>query len=361
MQLFRIEFLGKELRLEGTIAGWQALFWDNQLVSEHVATANPTTQSTHTFNLTSEHDETLACHLECRLNWQPFNCSYTVAVNNVQTHQGQISAQDIQQQAPIERPAIKPQFGILGLGSLILKLFKSAKALKILLATGSLAAYSWLFSLEFALGLIFCLVVHEYGHVKAMQYFGMKTKGIYLIPFVGGLALAENKINTRWQDVVIAIMGPFFGLLLSIISLLLYWITDMELFAGLAVYNALLNLFNLLPVLPLDGGHILKSIAFSMHTIVGLIICLLGAAAGVLISYYFGLALFGFLLIMGSLEIVFEWKNRHHNLLLPLDRYGQIVSASWYIMTITGLICIIYFLGNSGNQALAIPLQILAS
>ncbi len=77
-----------------------------------------------------------------------------------------------------------------------MKALKSAKVIKVALASASLAAYSWLFSIEFALALIACLMFHEYGHIKAMKYFGMKTKGIYLIPFLGGLALSDEKINT---------------------------------------------------------------------------------------------------------------------------------------------------------------------
>jgi len=47
--------------------------------------------------------------------------------------------------------------------------------------------------------------------------------------------------------------------------------------------------------------------------------------------------------------------------LLPLDRYGQIVSGIWYVLTVGGLCGIIWLLGQSGNDALSLPLQILAS
>jgi Zn-dependent protease len=156
-------------------------------------------------------------------------------------------------------------------------------------------------------------------------------------------------------------MGPSFGLILSIISLLLYWITGNIFFAGLASFNALLNLFNLLPILPLDGGHILKSISFSMNSITGLVACIAGAALGVYVSYSLGLALLGFLLLIGSLEIVFEWRGRHQSHLLPLDRYGQIFSAIWYLTTVGLLIGIIWHLAASGDNILSVPLEILRS
>ena len=360
MQLLRIDCLGRELRLEGSMAGWQALYWDNQLVSQHNASADPSSNPVHLFTLQADQTE-IQCKLSVDLTWQPFSLQYQLHVNDEIINQSALNEKDIERQEVVQRPKTPNKISIIGLGSLALKLFKSAKVIKVLFAAGSLAAYAWLFSIQFAIALILCLVFHEYGHIRAMKYFGLKTKGIYLIPFVGGLALSDDKINTRWQDVFISIMGPFFGFILSCVCLLVYLITDIELFAGLAVFNALLNLFNLLPVLPLDGGHILKSIAFSMNSVVGLIACVLAAVGGIFASYYFGMALLGFLLAIGSIEILFEWKRRHFSELLPLDRYGQLVSALWYFTTLGGLSAIIWILGQGENQALALPLKILSS
>lgn len=361
------------------MAGWQQLFWGDQCVSQIDARASDDDKSkfSHHFELTAQQQppanlddvdaaevqiQQITVSLDVGILWQPFALDYQLRVNGELINQDSLNEKSIEQREVVE-PAVKEptKFSFIGLGGLALKLLKSAKVVKVLFAAGSLAAYSWLFSIEFAIALILCLVFHEYGHIKAMKYFGLKTKGIYLIPFVGGLALSDSKINTRWQDVVISIMGPFFGLILSVAALIGYWITDIEILAGIAVFNALLNLFNLLPVLPLDGGHVLKSIAFSVNSKIGIVACVLGALLGVYISYHFGLALLGFLLAIGSFEIVLEYKRRHLSDLLPLDRYGQIVSALWYVITVGGLCAIIWVLGQTGNDALSLPLKILAS
>jgi len=359
VQLLEIECLGKKLRLEGSMAGWQELFWDGQCVSQINANADGDVFS-HKFSLQNEQGE-LPIELNGSLQWQPFALQFQLLVNNELIHDNTLLEKDIEQRqiTPGEKQPIK--FSLVGMAGLGLKLLKSAKVIKVLFAAGSLAAYSWLFSIEFAIALILCLVFHEYGHIKAMKYFGLKTKGIYLIPFVGGLALSDDKINTRWQDVVISIMGPFFGLILSIACLIGYWLTDLEILAGLAVFNALLNLFNLLPILPLDGGHVLKSVAFSINSKLGLVACALGAALGIYLSYKFGLALLGFLLAIGSIEIFFEYKRRHLSQLLPLNRYAQVVSAIWYVVTVGGLSAIIWLVGQTGNDALSLPLKILGS
>ncbi|TMO76798.1 metalloprotease [Pseudoalteromonas sp. S3776] len=255
----------------------------------------------------------------------------------------------------------QPKKGFLGLAALGFKLFKSAKVIKVALAGASVAGYAWLFSIEFALMLIACLVVHEYGHVRAMKYFGIKTKGIYLIPFVGGLAVSDDKITTRWQDVVISLMGPAFGLFTSVLGVVLYYATEMDIFAGVAVLSALLNLFNLLPILPLDGGHVLKSISFSMRSWVGLSVCLLGVLFGLWLSYTFGLMLLVFFLFVGALEIVFEWRGRHYSHLLPLDKYGQGFSAAMYAIVVAGHVAVMMHFADSENPILSLPMTILSS
>ena len=360
MELLSIDFLGKPLRLEASMAGWQQLFWNNQLVSQLDADSERGKDSVHEFKLLNGEDE-LHCKLEASLDWQPFLIEYRATLNDQLVEQGSRNSKDIERQIPFQPPVPERRFSLVGLVSLGFKALKSAKLIKVVLASASLAAYSWLFSFQFALSLLACLIFHEYGHVKAMKYFGMKTKGIYLVPFLGGLALSDEKINTRWQDVVISIMGPMFGFVLSLLLTVAYLVTGEMFFAGLAVFNAFLNLFNLLPILPLDGGHVLKSISFSMNSVAGIVLCTLAALGGVALSYSLGLTLFGFLLVMGTLEIVFEWRGRHYSHLLPLDRYGQIVSAVWYIALVTGLIGIIWYFAGTGDQLLQLPLMILGT
>lgn len=366
MELLKIDCLGKELRLEGSMAGWQQLFWGNTVVAVKNASEDNQGPYKHEFELTTqntqqEQPDTIKISLEIDLQWQPFLINYRLLKDKQLLTQGSRNTKDIEQQVPVKPVEVQRKLSLVGLASLGFKLLKSAKVIKVVLAGASIAAYSWLFSFQFALALIACLVFHEYGHIKAMKHFGMKTKGIYLIPFMGGLAISDEKINTRWQDVVISIMGPSFGLIMSIVSLIAYWLTGEDFFAGLAAFNALLNLFNLLPILPLDGGHILKSISFSMNSRAGLGACIAGAGIGVYLSYSLGLALLGFMLLIGSLEIIFEWKARHQSHLLPLDRYGQIFSTAWYFLTAGALIAIIWYFAGSGDDILSLPLKILQS
>ncbi len=366
MELLKLDCFGHALVLEGSMAGWQQLFLGETLVSQLVATPDAEQQRVHQFEIKAQSapdakPEILQCRLQSTTQWQPFAFEFQFFINDELVAEGKRNTKDIEQQVPLHAAPKASAFSLVGLGALALKLMKSAKFIKVLFAASSLAAYSWLFSFQFALALIACLVVHEYGHVRAMKYFGMKTKGIYLIPFLGGAALTEDKINTRWQDVVISMMGPCFGLGMSLLCLVAYGVSGMPFFAGLAVFNAFLNLINLLPILPLDGGHVMKSVSFSMNNTLGLVLCGAAAALGIVLSFSLGLSLLGFFMIIGCVEIVMEWRTRHNSHLLPLDRYGQIFSAVWYILLVASLIAIIWYFGASGDEVMSLPLKILQS
>ncbi|MBC3872556.1 site-2 protease family protein [Undibacterium flavidum] len=386
MELLNIDCLGRPLRLEGSLAGWQQLFWDNNLVAQKNASAENEGMYAHEFEIRvqalpaaeqisadskqarpaqamseQEPAKVFMIRLESNLRWQPFSLNYRLLVNEQVVSEGERNTKDIERQVPTVQTEVPQKFNLLSIGSLAFKLLKSAKIIKVLFGLASLAAYSWLFSFQFAVALIACLMVHEYGHIRAMHYFGMKTKGIYIIPFMGGLALTEDKINTRWQDVTISIMGPIFGLCLSLLLMLAYWITGNVFFAGLANFNALINLINLLPILPLDGGHILKSVGFSINGKFGLAALILGSVIGIVGSYTLGLSFLAFFMLIGSIEIVMEWKMRHQSALLPLDRYGQIFSTIWYLLTVGALVAIMWYFSHSGDPALSAPMEILRS
>jgi len=355
-----LELFGQPLCLSTNGAGVQQLHWGTQLVSSVNLAGVNASEIVHRFKLrqpsTPSAEQTPHCEISLNLQAQAQEVSYQLWVDQHQQLQGTFALPTAGQMAKAEK---KTSF--IGLAALAFKLLKSAKVVKAVLAGASVAGYAWLFSIEFALVIVACLVVHEYGHVRAMQYFGIKTKGIYLIPFVGGLAVSDDKINTRWQDVVISIMGPCFGLLMALACWLVYAITGTELFAGAAVLSALLNLFNLLPILPLDGGHVLKSISFSMRSWVGLSVCMAGIALGLWLSYTFGLALLVFFLFVGALEIIFEWRQRQYSHLKPLDTYGQIFSAVWYFLVAAGHVLVIVHFAESDSPILSLPMKILAS
>lgn len=170
-----------------------------------------------------------------------------------------VAPNEKQPKAPEPAKAPTPWLSLAGLA---LKLFKSASIVKIALFGASYASFSLLTDWRMGAMLIAILVFHEYGHLVAMRRFGIKTKGMYLIPFVGGVAVGE-KATTYWQEVYISMQGPVFGLYMTLLAWAAYVITDWALLGALASFSALINVFNLLPIYPLDGGHVIKASASS--------------------------------------------------------------------------------------------------
>jgi len=248
---------------------------------------------------------------------------------------------------------------IIKLSPILLKFFKSAKLIKLALASGSMIAYSYLFTWEFAAILLGAIVFHEYGHITAMKKCGIKTKGIYLIPFLGGAAVPSRNFRSRTEEVYVSLMGPWYGLMLLLPFLVYGVIFESSLAVGLASFMALLNLFNLVPISPLDGGRVLKSIAFSLNSNLGIMILSLGLAGAGYLVYIFEIWILLLVIIIGSIELFFEIKNKK-NLTVDVNynmKPQHIISYSIiYIATVLMFVGVIYFTADYPGADLALKL-----
>ena len=181
---------------------------------------------------------------------------------------------------------------------------KGGVALLIMVSLGvlSFVIYSLFLSWEFAILLIGSLVFHEYGHLWAAKRVGMQTKGIYLIPFVGGVAVSGGRPPSQAAWVFVALAGPAFGFALALVTALAYVLTGWTVLAAAAWWMAMLNLFNLIPIYPLDGGQVMHCIACSVPRPVGIVIC------GISLLLAVGVVLIGPLLL-GMLIVWMAWSG----------------------------------------------------
>lgn len=139
---------------------------------------------------------------------------------------------------------------------------------------------------------LFGLLVHEYGHVLAMNAYGMGPARIYVVPFVGGMAKAQRRAESEWHGVLVSLAGPAFGLLAAIPFFGLYIVTGAGMWLDGVFYVSMLNLLNLAPAPPLDGSKALGPVLALIHPmvekvamiVVGLIVVLWGVTNG---SYIF--------------------------------------------------------------------------
>lgn len=208
--------------------------------------------------------------------------------------------------------------------SVFAKLLKSLKLLKVGLAAASLVGYSVLYNWKFAILLMLAVGWHESGHVWAMKRCGIKTKGFYFLPFLGGAAIAEDEFKSDADNAFVSIMGPIWGLLMAAGAAALYWGTGLPLFAAAAGWMAMLNIFNLLPITPLDGGRIMRTITFGIHHALGVVFLVLSLIAGVIVMFKFHIGLFAILLVIGGLELFVELNRR-----FKLSKYQRGLINKW--------------------------------
>jgi Zn-dependent protease len=186
---------------------------------------------------------------------------------------------------------------------------------KTLLMIGTLALFAlalrWTFTPSLGLVLIAALAFHEGGHLLGMRLYGHKDTQLLFLPFLGGVAVARDRlILAPWKHLVILFLGPLPGIFLGLALLLWAPASPVPEFAReAAVLVLVFNAFNLLPILPLDGGQIMDvalvsrfprlRVAFLLLSGLGLVALGFGTASTLL-------AVLGFFMLV---RLLTEWKQ----------------------------------------------------
>jgi Zn-dependent protease len=148
------------------------------------------------------------------------------------------------------------------LGGLLLK-FKAAifVIFKIkLLATSasmlvSIGAYGLLWGWKFGVGFVALLLIHELGHVIEAKRQGLPVHGVYFVPFLGAVMLAKAGSKDAAKGAWLGLAGPLLGSAAAFACWGIGLAYDSDFFVALAFIGFFLNLFNLIPIHPLDGGY----------------------------------------------------------------------------------------------------------
>jgi Zn-dependent protease len=121
----------------------------------------------------------------------------------------------------------------------------------------SVVLYSVVFGPAYAIGFVALLLVHEMGHWLTARALGVRVSAPTFIPFFGAVINMRSRPSGSLSEAAIAAGGPVLGSLGAAACLLLYGVTHNPLMLALAYVGFFLNLFNLIPMSPLDGGRIL--------------------------------------------------------------------------------------------------------
>lgn len=207
----------------------------------------------------------------------------------------------------------------------------------------SIGAYALLFPFWFAVGFVVLIWIHEMGHVIQLRREGIKASAPMFIPFLGAFVAMKEMPRDAAVEAKVGLAGPILGTLGALGAWALYLYTGHQVLLGLAYTGFFLNLFNLLPMLPLDGGRAMAALSPKLW-----FAGLLGCAA---LLFFRPNPVLILILIIGGLEMWRRWKARNEP---EQERYFQVEPAKrWAIgLTYFGLaVMLVVFMGATHIEA----------
>lgn len=196
-------------------------------------------------------------------------------------------------------PIVALGFLIVKFGGVLLKLKVLTTGLSMLV---SIAAYAWIWGLPFAIGFVLLIFVHELGHVFELRRQGVPASAPLFIPFLGAVIGMKELPDDAWKEARVALAGPILGSVGAAACWVAAEVTDSELLMGLAFVGFFLNLFNLIPIVPLDGGRA----AGALHPVLWFVGLLMMVGLVVLNPN----PLLLIIVLLGGLDLWRRWRER---------------------------------------------------
>jgi Zn-dependent protease len=165
----------------------------------------------------------------------------------------------------------------------------------------SVAAYAYFWGWNFAVGFVLLMFAHEMGHVVVLRRQGIPASAPMFIPFLGAFVRMKGAPRSVADEAVSALAGPAVGVVTSGAVLLVGESYHLPLLIALAYTGCLLNLFNLLPMLPLDGGRV----AGALHPAVWFV----GLAAVLGLAILHPSIVYLLVIAIGGAELFRRWRS----------------------------------------------------
>ena len=218
-------------------------------------------------------------------------------------------------------PILAVGFLVLKWGAVLLKLKVFTTAASMLV---SIAAYAWIWGLPFAVGFVALIFVHELGHVVELRRQGVPASAPLFIPFLGAVIGMKQLPDDAWKEARVALAGPILGSVGAAAFLVAAEVSGSDLLMALAFVGFFLNLFNLIPIVPLDGGRAVGA----LHPA----IWLLGLLMMVAIVVVRPNPILIIIVIVGALELWRRWRERGEAAeYYRLELWQRVVVAVVYI------------------------------
>src|SRR5438132_4125680 len=200
--------------------------------------------------------------------------------------------------------------------------------------------YAQLFGWAFGVGIVLLILIHESGHVVVARIMGMPVTLPVMIPFLGAFVSMKQQPRSVAQESIMAIGGPVLG---SIAAALCYagylampTSSTGQLLRALAYFGFLINLFNLIPLTPLDGGRV-TSLLSKWFNVAGLVI----AAGLLLFEMQSGTTVSPVLFLVLIFGAIATWQRFRSTVLNPayyaVDAQTKLLVGAFYLGLIISL------------------------
>jgi Zn-dependent protease len=167
----------------------------------------------------------------------------------------------------------------------------------------SIGAYALLWGWKFGVAIVLLILVHELGHVLELRRQGVPASAPLFLPFLGAVVGMKQLPADAWREAQVALAGPILGSAGAAVVWAAGEAYDSEFLVAMAFVGFFINLFNLLPIVPLDGGRAVAALhpAFWLVGLIGL--------AGLMILRPSPILLI--IVVFGALELWNRWHSRH--------------------------------------------------
>jgi Zn-dependent protease len=198
-------------------------------------------------------------------------------------------------------------------GALIAKFFAAIKGVLLLLpkvkllttagtALVSVVLYSLVFGWWFAVGFVVLLFVHEMGHVIQLRREGIRATAPVFVPFLGAVVGMKQMPEDALAEARVGLAGPILGTAGAAVCLLIAQLTNSPLLRALAYVGFFLNLINLVPLVPFDGGRAMAAMAPGLWFVgLGVMVVLLVVTENPFLLIF---------VLLGGMETYRRWKLR---------------------------------------------------
>lgn len=249
----------------------------------------------------------------------------------------------------VSEPEKKKKKGLLGVWGAILLVLAKMKSLVILLKLGKFGStlismlimvwvYAKLYGAAYGIGFVLLLMIHEMGHYLCAKLLKLNVSLPLFIPFAGAFINMKEMPPNAEAEAKVGLGGPVLGSLGAFLCMLLYYPIRHDFLLALAYTGFMLNLFNLIPIKPLDGGRAVSAISPWLWVI--------GLPIAVIFLFKYPNPILVILLILGVIEVVDQVRNPKkeyfkvkpaHRVIFALVYFGLITALGLGMAYIHGI------------------------